>query len=299
MPRRSEHLPTVFSHTETDHHDTDYIKYEYIYCIHRTPFYFRPTRTHQGKFRENNIKTNQPQDVLIPLTSTPRTHGNNKDSTKDLHTVDIFEHKTLNLFQEFLSFLDEKIKNETTSHLTKHDKNIRPRQNRIPETQPNPNTQSSTSNQNIQDKMMLKLPNIQRQIERMRRVKKKQNQQQLHKKLETRTCFRCGKLGHVTKFCRSKPPSLYKFSTNEYSSPKFHLKQTLSRSRSHTKSYYIQTRPPMQLASTGSTFKQSLLSTKPNPSTQTQNHSIFSAIITFFTRISINITEYFSRHFSR
>ena len=54
----------------------------------------------------NNINTNQLQDVLIPLTSTPRTHGNNKDSTKDLHTVDILDHKTLNLFQEFLSFLD-------------------------------------------------------------------------------------------------------------------------------------------------------------------------------------------------
>ena len=79
------------------------------------------------------------------------------------------------MFQEFLSFLDEKIKNETTSHLTKHDKNIRPRQNQIPETQPNPNTQSSPSNQNIQDKMILKLTNIQRQIERMRKINKINN----------------------------------------------------------------------------------------------------------------------------
>ena len=83
----------------------------------------------------DNISTNQLQDVLISLTSTPRIHGNNGDSTKDLHTIDIFEHNTLNLFQEFLSFLDEKKKMKqphTSRNMTRtygHDKIKYPKPN--------------------------------------------------------------------------------------------------------------------------------------------------------------------------
>ena len=93
------------------------------------------SQTSFSSAHEININTNQLQDVLIPLTSTPRTHGNNKDSNKDLHTVDIFEHKTLNLFQEFLSFLDEKTKMKqphTSRNMTRtygHDKIKYPKPN--------------------------------------------------------------------------------------------------------------------------------------------------------------------------
>jgi len=47
---------------------------------------------------------------------------------------------------------------------------------------------------------MHKLTAIQRQTERMQ-TKDDQKQQKLHKKPETRACFRCGKIGHVAKFC--------------------------------------------------------------------------------------------------
>ena len=66
------------------------------------------SQTPHSSAHANNINTNQLQDVLIPLTSTPRIHGNNKDSTKDLHTVDIFEHKTLTCSKNFSHFWTKK-----------------------------------------------------------------------------------------------------------------------------------------------------------------------------------------------
>jgi len=113
----------------------------------------------------------------------------------------------MNLFQHFLSFLDEKTQHETASHNKERDKNIRPRRIQTTNIQPEPTPHASPSNQNTQGTIIRKLTAIQQQIERMQQTKNDQNQQHLPKKPETRACFRCGKIGHVAKFCRSKPSS--------------------------------------------------------------------------------------------
>jgi len=175
----------------------------------------------------NNINTNLLQDDHKPLASPSLTHANNKDPFEDLRKLKNSEQITMKLFQDFLSFLDERTKHETAAHNQERDENIRPRLIQATNIHPNPTPHDSPSNQDTQGKIMHKLTAIQQQIERMHQTKYDQKQQKLHKKPETRACFRCDKIGHVAKFCRSKPLTKYKIESQAQNSAQCHQKQTL------------------------------------------------------------------------
>jgi len=72
----------------------------------------------------NNINTNPLQEDHEPLASPSLTHENNKDQIEDLCKPLNFD-QTMKLFQDFLSFLDEKTKHETDTHIQKRKENIR------------------------------------------------------------------------------------------------------------------------------------------------------------------------------
>ena len=164
-----------------------------------------------------------------PQIETPslQAHEDNAQPPYDLSTVRNFVSTTITLLQEFLKSSDEKgetntpaqstqpqniavtnaYKSDTVSNREPITVNINAQSSQKQETETNTQltTQSPSSSKNFQEAMMQRLQTIHHQIGRIHQLQTDQNQKQLRKKPETRACFRCEKMGHVAKFCRSKP----------------------------------------------------------------------------------------------
>jgi len=181
----------------------------------------------------NNININPLQDDHEPLASPSLTHGNNKDQIEDLCKPQNFDQITMKLFQDFLSFLDERTKHETATHNQKRNENIRQQLIQASDIHPNPTPHDSLSENSI----MRKLTSIQLQLERMQHTKGDPKQQQKRKRPETRACFRCDKIGHVAKFCRSKFLTKHIMQSRAQNSAQSHQKRTLFPPRPRAQSH--------------------------------------------------------------
>jgi len=65
-------------------------------------------------------------------------------------------------------------------------------------------TPSQTPQNNMHESLMHEIKTIREQIGRIHQLQSTLEQQPPKKKPETRACFRCGKMGHIAKFCRVK-----------------------------------------------------------------------------------------------
>jgi len=185
----------------------------------------------------NNLNTNPLQDDHGLLVSPSLTHGNNKDPIEDLRKLQNFDQTTMKLFQDFFSFLDERTKHETATHNQERDENIRPQLIQASDIHPNPTPHDLLSHQNTQKSIMRKLTSIQQQLERMQQTKDDQKQQHIRKRPETRACFRCDKIGHVAKFCRSKSLTKHIMQPRAQNSAQSHQKRTLFPPRPRAQSH--------------------------------------------------------------
>jgi len=72
---------------------------------------------------------------------------------------------------------------------------------------------TSPTHPELRHSLAQEIKSIHKEIGRIHQLQTTQEQQRPQKRPETRACFRCGKIGHVAKFCRTKTPQ---FSTNKF-----------------------------------------------------------------------------------
>jgi len=75
---------------------------------------------------EDNINTNLLQADHKPWASPSLLNGNNKEPIEELRKLNKSEQITMKLFQDFLSFLDERTKHKKATHNQEWDENTRP-----------------------------------------------------------------------------------------------------------------------------------------------------------------------------
>jgi len=177
------------------------------------------------------MNTPQQEENLQMETSSPRAHENSEEPSHDLSTVRNFIYTIITLLQEFLTSLNEKGDTNTPPHITKQKTNRQPKHSNSKETsnhhllheiykateiiakqhqfQAHDKTSQNNhprSTETLPQSLPQQIHNLQQQIGKIHRFQTSQrSQQNSHRKPETRSCYRCGKHGHVARFCRSWP----------------------------------------------------------------------------------------------
>jgi len=174
----------------------------------------------------------QPEENSQMETPSPRTHENNEEPSHDLSTVRNFVYTMITLLQEFLKSSDEqgdtnrplRIMTQTTSRRPEHNNSketsnhhllhelykaieiIAKRHQFQPHDKKSQNDHPQ-STETLPKSLIQQIHNLQQQVEKLHRLPTSQEapQRNSHRKPETRSCFHCGKYGHVAKFCRSRP----------------------------------------------------------------------------------------------
>jgi len=173
----------------------------------------------------------QPEEHLTMEMSSPRAHENNEEPSHDLSTVRNFIYKTITLLQEFLKSSDEQgdtnrplhIMTQKTNTRTKHSNSketsnhhllheiykaieIIAKQHQFQRHDKTSQNNHSRSTEILSQSLPQQIHNLQQQVGKIHRLQTSQrSQQNSHRKPETRSCYRCGKHGHVARFCRSWP----------------------------------------------------------------------------------------------
>jgi len=192
--------------------------------------------------QDGNMNPPQPEENSQMETSSPRTHENNEEPSYDLHTVRNFIYKIITLLQQFLTSSDEKGDKNTTQCITKQKTIGQQKHNNSKETpyhqlpcelhkaielitkqhqfqlhDKKSHKNHPQSTETIPQSLSQQLHNLQQQVGKIHRLQTSQEKSQRHspRKPETRSCYRCGKYGHVAQNCRSRPLPKKLLQTNQ------------------------------------------------------------------------------------